>query len=338
MPTTEKLYKMKRLFFILSVTTFCLMAGFSQEVKWYGPSVDFSHGKLVVSDNGRYLQFEDGSGFMYIGDTGWELFHRLNREEAEKYLEKRREQGFTVIQAVVLAEFDGLDAPNAYGKKPLIKNDPLKPNEKYFEHVDYIVKLAAKKGLFIGMLPTWGDKVDPQWGKGPMIFNAENAYDYGEWIGRRYKNDPNIIWINGGDRWCGDKNYPVFDALGKGIKSVDPNHLMTFHPQGGISSSYEPHIECSAGLGCVDGLVVGSGRSVRIPEVLIEELSGCGGRRDHEGLDDHPIPGPALGSVDGYGPHPGTGELHGEHSLHEGGRGFIRLIGERLTRYGCVLG
>jgi hypothetical protein len=209
-----------------------------QEVKWIGPSVDLNHGKLIVSANGRCLEFEDRSSFTYIGDTGWELFHRLNREEAEKYLEKRREQGFTVIQAVVLAEFGGLDVPNAYGEKPLIDNDPLKPNEKYFQHVDYILKLADSKGLFIGMLPTWGDKVDKQWGQGPVIFNSENAYKYGQWIGRRYKDEPNIIWINGGDRWCGDNNYPVFDALGRGIKSVDLNHLMTFHPHGGISSSY----------------------------------------------------------------------------------------------------
>lgn len=220
-------------FFLLFTSSF-----FSQEIRWNGPSVDFSHGNLVVSANGRYLEFEDGTPFLYLGDTAWELFHRLNREEAEKYLEKRREQGFTVIQAVVLAELDGLNTPNAYGERPLIDNDPLKPNEKYFEHVDYIVNLAAEKGLFIGMLPTWGDKVDPQWGRGPAIFNAENAHSYGQWIGRRYKDQPNIIWINGGDRWCGDPNYKAWDALGKGIKSVDPNHLMTYHPHGGISSSW----------------------------------------------------------------------------------------------------
>ena len=212
---------------------------FSQEIKWTGPSVDLSHGNLVVSANGRYLEFEDGTLFLYIGDTAWELFHRLNREEAEKYLEKRREQGFTVVQAVVLAELDGLNIPNAYGDKPLIDNDLQKPNEKYFKHVDYIVRLAAEKGIFIGMLPTWGDKLDAsRWGIGPEIFNPELAYTYGQWIGNRYKNEPNIIWINGGDRWCGDPNYRTWVALGKGIKSVDPNHLMTFHPHGGISSSW----------------------------------------------------------------------------------------------------
>jgi len=67
-------------------------------------------------------------------------------------------------------------------------------------------------------------------GKGPVIFNKDNAYRYGQWIGNRYKDYPNIIWINGGDREGGGNNFPVWNALGEGIKSVDKNHLMTYHP------------------------------------------------------------------------------------------------------------
>jgi hypothetical protein len=229
---------MKKFFLLcltaLAISSFC----FCQLASLKGPSVDFKHGKLKVHESKRFLCFEDGTPFFYLGDTGWELFHRLNMDEAEQYLENRRQKGFTVIQAVVLAELDGLETPNANGDKPLIGNDPLKPNEKYFLHVDKIVKMAESKGIFIGMLPTWGDKVDKSgWGKGPEIFNPDNAFKYGQWLGTRYKNSPNIIWINGGDRKGGDKNFPVWDALAKGIKSVDSNHLMTFHPWGESSSS-----------------------------------------------------------------------------------------------------
>jgi hypothetical protein len=210
----------------------------SQEHPWIGASVDFSHGKLKISENRRFLVFEDGTPFYYLGDTGWELFHRLNKDETEKYLENRRAKGFTVIQAVVLAELDGLNVPNAEGNKPLIDNDPLKPYEAYFAHVDWVIKRAAEKGIFIGLLPSWGDKVDPQsWGKGPCIFNKENGFKYGQWIGKRYRDYKNIIWINGGDRDGGRDNMPVWDAIGEGIKSVDKNHLMTFHPWGEHSSS-----------------------------------------------------------------------------------------------------
>jgi hypothetical protein len=83
--------------------------------------------RLKVSDNKRFLVREDGSPFFYLGDTAWELFHRLNREEADRYLEDRARKGFTVIQAVALAELDGLNDPNAYGHKPLLNNDLALP-------------------------------------------------------------------------------------------------------------------------------------------------------------------------------------------------------------------
>jgi hypothetical protein len=223
------------------ITTLLLLFLFlpskAQENPFQGPSVDFKHGKLKVSENKRFLQFEDGTPFFYLGDTGWELFHRLNKAESEKYLENRREKGFTVIQAVALAELDGLNTPNAEGNKPLTDNDPLKPNEAYFQHVDWVIKKAQEKGIFIGLLPTWGDKVDKQWGVGPVIFNKDNAFKYGQWIGNRYKDYANIIWKNGGDRNGGGDNLAIWEALGQGIKSVDKNHLMTFHPWGERSSS-----------------------------------------------------------------------------------------------------
>jgi hypothetical protein len=229
---------MKRILLISILFITAIYISGAQEKPWSGPSADFAHGKLKVSDNKRFLVYDDGTPFYYLGDTGWELFHRLNKDEAEKYLENRRAKGFTVIQAVALAELDGINFPNAEGNKPLIDNDPLKPNEAYFVHIDWVIKKAAEKGLFIGLLPTWGDKVDPQkWGKGPKIFNKDNGYKYGQWIGNRYKEFKNIIWINGGDRDGGGDNKAVWDAIGEGIKSVDKNHLMTFHPWGEFSSS-----------------------------------------------------------------------------------------------------
>lgn len=225
---------------VLSFTFIFLFVGFvnaQPEKPWEGPSQELTHGKVGVSANKHFLQFEDGTPFFWLGDTAWELFHRLNKEETELYLENRRGKGFTVIQAVVLAELDGLNTANRYGEKPLIDNDPLTPNEKYFEHVDWVIKKAAEKGIFIGLLPTWGDKIDKQWGVGPVIFNKENAYKYGQWIANRYKNYPNIIWINGGDRSGGGANTEIWNAIGTGIKLVDKNHLMTFHPTGGQSSS-----------------------------------------------------------------------------------------------------
>lgn len=192
--------------------------------------------RLRVADNKRFLVYADGSPFFYLGDTGWELFHRLTLEEAAVYFDDRAAKGFTVIQAVVLAEFDGLHKPNAYGHTPLKHDDPAQPDEAYFRDVDAFIHLAAEKGLYIGLLPTWGDKVfKASWGKGPEVFNTGNARVYGEFLGRRYKDQWNIIWILGGDRNPrGEQDVAIWRAMAAGIEAGvggTDKALMTFHPQ-----------------------------------------------------------------------------------------------------------
>jgi uncharacterized protein DUF4038/collagenase-like protein with putative collagen-binding domain len=200
--------------------------------------------RLRVSDNHRFLVTASGKPFFYLGDTAWELFHRLDREEAARYLEDRASKGFTVIQAVALAEENGLNEPNAYGQRPLIDNDPAKPDEEYWKHVDYVVGKAEQLGLFVGMLPTWGDKWNKKWGVGPEIFTPENAAIYGEWLARRYADKP-IIWILGGDRPVeNDTHREIIRSFARALRKGDGGaHLITLHPAGGHGSSEWFHDE-----------------------------------------------------------------------------------------------
>lgn len=116
--------------------------------------------RLKVSDNQRFLVAENCQPFFWLGDTAWALFHRLNREEADRYLENRAKKGFAVIQAMAFAELDGLNTPNAYGHRPLVNNDPTKPELKAgpandsWNQFDYIVDNANAPGLHIGFLPS----------------------------------------------------------------------------------------------------------------------------------------------------------------------------------------
>lgn len=198
--------------------------------------------RLKVSENRRFLITDKGDPFFWLGDTAWELFHRLNREEAERYLQNRAERRFTVIQAVVLAELDGLKNPNSYGHTPLVNNDPTQPNEDYFKHVDWIVARANALGLYIGMLPTWGDKWNKKWGVGPEIFTPDNAEAYGAWLGRRYK-EAGIIWILGGDRPIENETHrEIIRRMALGLRHGDGGaHLQTFHPTGGSGSAQYFH-------------------------------------------------------------------------------------------------
>ena len=193
---------------------------------------------LTVSDNGRYLQQGDGTPFFYLGDTAWELFHRLDSAEADKYFADRARKGFTVIQAVVLAQLGGLTIPNANGDLPFHDQNMQKPNGAYFGHIDLLVDLAASHGLTIGMLPTWGSYWSTINGK-QKIFDVENARVFGAFLGERYQDDF-IIWIMGGDENINNEEERlIIEAMVEGIKNHDQENLMTFHPRGpGRSSDY----------------------------------------------------------------------------------------------------
>jgi hypothetical protein len=204
--------------------------------------------RLKVSDNRRFLMEEDGTPFFYLGDTAWELFHRLSREEADRYLEDRARKGFTVIQAVAIGEVDGHIAPNAYGHLPWVGLDPARPatqdgsGDDFWGQVDYIVNKANVLGLYIGFLPTWGRFWHDQIKDGKPLFNKQNASVYGEWLGRRYK-DKGLIWILGGDRGVdNEEQKETIRAMARGLRAGDGGaHLMTFHPLGGNGSAQYFH-------------------------------------------------------------------------------------------------
>lgn len=221
---------------VLGVLTFCFTTH-------YAYCQTSKHGKIVVHPEGRYLQYADGTPFFYLGDTAWELFHRLDRDQIRMYMKDRAMKGYTVIQAVCLAELDGLTTPNAYGELPFADTAFTIPNDRYFGHVDFAIDLADSLGMVIGLLPTWGDKITPAWGKGPHIFtDTKPAETFGKYIGNRYRDRKNIIWILGGDRPPQGYEH-IIRAMAKGIAigiagTEDYSTcLMTFHPTGKSTSS-----------------------------------------------------------------------------------------------------
>lgn len=195
-------------------------------------NLPWSNGKLIVSEEGRFLKHENGTPFFWLGDTGWLLPQRLNRDEVEFYLENCKNAGYNVIQVQTL---NSVPSINFYGQMSHIdgynfKNIDQKGVYGYWDHMDYIIRTAARKGIYIGMVCIWGNPVK----KGDM--NAEEAKVYGEFLAKRYRNDPNIIWFIGGDV-RGDEKTAEWEALASAIRSVDKNHLMTFHPRGRTISS-----------------------------------------------------------------------------------------------------
>ncbi len=175
---------------------------------------------LKVSDNNRFLVHEDGTPFFPMGDTGWKLPWRLNRQEASNYLQIRKEQKFNLICTVAFQMdiYDQHEITNIYGDQPFVivsgKFDPTQPittsgndpnnatQYDYWDNLEYVIDTAASKGLYVALLPCWGDSFvvdDSNEPSASRIFNMANAYTYGQWIGSRFSDKTNIIWVMGGD-------------------------------------------------------------------------------------------------------------------------------------------
>lgn len=245
------------------------------------------HGKLSAQKNSHFLQHEDGTPFLWIGDTGWGMFQQLTREEVDHYLDNRQKLGFTVIQSVVFWYPHGggiksgpHNAANAYGHRPFTGGDdspntaePLlvgggsadSPND-YWDHVDYIIKAIKKRNMYLALLPCWGRAyITPQFGGAHQEFTDEEAREYGVFLGKRYQEEPHLLWVLGGDAKAQKQGYDrnnvyqdwdmrgIFRAMAEGIAqgitgkqavwnqphSAWEEMVISFHPDGdpGANSS-----------------------------------------------------------------------------------------------------
>ncbi len=190
---------------------------------------------LCVSSNQRFLQHTDGTPFFWLGDTGWLLPTKLDRDEARNYLQTAHNNGYNVVQVQTLC---GVPCVNVYGQYSNNRYEPWDMScfdnnsmtYTYWDHMDYIISEAERHGIYIAMDCIWGGLV-----KSGLI-DTEGAEAYGTFLAERYKKHPNIIWMIGGDIQ-GDIKPKVWETLAKTIKSIDSNHLMTYHPRGRYTSA-----------------------------------------------------------------------------------------------------
>ena len=194
------------------------------------PAKPWENGKLTVK--GQYLVHENGTPFFWLGNTAWLLPERLNRDEVEFFLTREQEEGYNVEQIQVLDS--NYPTFNVFGRQAFDDSFDFeaytRPGEYgYWDHLDYIVTMAERMGIYIAMDCIWGGQIGR--------LTPEKAAKYGRFLGERYKDRPNIIWMIGGDI-MGDKGMESWDALARAIKAVDKNHLMTFHPRGRTTSAW----------------------------------------------------------------------------------------------------
>ena len=239
------------------------------------PSENYPAFPLRVSQNHRYLVDQAGAPFLIVGDSPQGLMGRLTEADAEFYFANREKYGFNTLGWInvicagrdyptnhLATTPDGIRPFSGFlqGKADFEHYDLSRPNEAYFVRLDHILQLALKHHLAvfldpmetIGWLPTLRNN------------GREAAFQYGQFLGRRYHDYKNVLWLSGNDfetwkagqdgalsraardglraayhTWRQSDDDALVHAVAKGIRAASPDQLQTLELQPNTSSSLD---------------------------------------------------------------------------------------------------
>ncbi len=191
---------------------------------------------LKASANKRYLVDQNNVPFLMVGDSPQAMIANLSLVDAEIFLANRQKAGFNTMWVNLLCtSYTGCPyGGNTYdGIAPFTTPGDLStPNEAYFARADAMMNLAAKYGMAVIL-----DPIETGGWLGVLQSNGTTKdYNYGVYLGNRYKNFPNIVWMSGNDYAINSSNDVYVSAVANGIKSVDANHIHTIEFGGGDTS------------------------------------------------------------------------------------------------------
>ncbi|GAB3989318.1 DUF4038 domain-containing protein [Spirosoma daeguense] len=233
------------------------IAGFSQSKAQQ--SVLFP---LRLSENKRYLVDRNNQPFLIKEYSAWGAIQALTERDESAFLDSLSLKGFNTVLVSVLSNAPsqmGGNPPYWQGISPLtLKWDFSTPNEVYFQHVDRFFKMAEEKGFFVMALPVYlGYRTDPSQGWWDEIKGTKNdtlkMKKYGEFLGKRYQNTPNIMWVAGGDNNAEGDLQPYVTNLIQGVKSVDTNHLWSGHFDMNLGMSWSTDHPVFGGIMDING-------------------------------------------------------------------------------------
>jgi hypothetical protein len=197
------------------------------------------------------------------GDTAWSLIADLTREDVDLYLGDRHARGFNTILVNLIETTFATNAPaNAYGQLPFrgqpsepfaaiverlppgpsgtsatpLAIDYGAPDDAYFAHADWVLRRAAERGFLVLLTPSylgWGGG-GQGWYRAMAANGPERLRQYGEYLGRRYRDYTNILWVHAGDYNPPDKD--LVRAIAEGIREFDPRALHTAHGSRGTAA------------------------------------------------------------------------------------------------------
>ncbi len=172
--------------------------------------------KLLLSSGKDYFKL-GGKSIFLLSDTIWYgATKRISNEEFEKYIIKRKKQGFNAIQLVVGVPpeipFFSEEAHNDNGH-PFRKDFSV--NESYFDALDKRIDKICEAELLPMLFLGWGHHID--------LFGVRKFNDFANEVFARYGYYPAIFSLSGEvDVFYGEKTGRVKDIF-KRILSTNEN-------------------------------------------------------------------------------------------------------------------
>ena len=189
---------------------------------------------LKASANRRYLVDQNNVPFLLMGDAAHTLITSIGPTDMVTYMSTRASQGFNAIQVIIpcdtyiscpasMLSFSGV-APFTSGTSQS-NYDLSAPNPAYWSIVDNMLSIAAANNLVVFLNPMDAG------GLLPLLETngTTKVFNFGVFLGNRYKNTANLVWDFGDDFQSWNSNPSDNDLISQlmaGIASADPNHLI----------------------------------------------------------------------------------------------------------------
>ena len=167
------------------------------------------------------------------GEAAWSMIVRLTDDELDRYLADRKARGFNTLLVNLLEHKFANEPPkDRAGNTPFVDKPFGTPNEAYFAHVDHVLERARDFTILLAPAYLGHDGGDEGWYVEITRAGPDAMRAYGKYLAARYKDVPNLVWVEGGDAppmAAGPEIEALVDGLGT-------SHLHTAHSARGASA------------------------------------------------------------------------------------------------------
>ncbi|MBN1675748.1 MAG: DUF4038 domain-containing protein [Kiritimatiellae bacterium] len=185
----------------------------------------YRRGYLRISGDARHLVYDDGTPFLWVGDTPWSAFVAATQPEWASYVQDRKAKKFTVL----LLDFIGMGVAKTVGHKDRNGNlpfensgDALQWNPPFWRGVDEKVQYANEQGVVCVL-------ANVKMPAAASLFPLDDAAEvrrFAQSLAARLMGNV-VVYSPTADYWW----LPMDDVCGDALQEASSVHLVTAHPE-----------------------------------------------------------------------------------------------------------